>query len=327
MTILITGGLSFIGVNLANEFVRDGREVLLYDRVGRESSMLPQGNLAARIKTVPGDVTNLSHLMETVQDHAVEGIVHLVAMLAEDQCRQFPTEGMRLSVLGTQNVLEVMRLRKLRRLIYVSTGAVFGHRPDWRKSLRETDPPSPRGMYPLFKFLAGELTRRYRAIYGVDAAVVRIAYVYGPDIVTPEITLTRGPIPYFLYKALKHERVAEQSGGDFAANYSYVKDVAHGIYLAYMKDHLLNDTFHIGSGLNHTTREVVEAIKRAVPGSELSIGPGEEPYSLQTPVRGPLDITRATEELGYRVQYPLTQAVQDYAQWMRRELERVREAP
>jgi nucleoside-diphosphate-sugar epimerase len=322
MQVLITGGLSFIGVNLAREFLENGVNVLLYDIIKRDSSLLQGIKNNERLKIIRGDVTNLSHLLQVVEEHEIDGIVQLAAMLAEDQCREFPTEGMRLSVYGTQNVLEAMRLKKLNRCIYVSTGAVFGHRPDWKTSLKETDWPSPLGLYAFFKYLAEELTKKYRFIYRLETAVVRIAYVYGPDLITPEVTITKGPIPYFLYKALKGEKVAEKSGGDFSANYSYVKDVAHGIYLAYVAKNLSSDIYHIGSGMNYMTKDVVNAIKRAIPDSELSIGPGEEPYSLQTPVRGPLDIERARKELGYQVSYSLVDAISDYAAWMREELQK-----
>ena len=67
----------------------------------------------------------------------------------------------------------------------------------------------------------------------------------------------------------------------------------------------------MGSGRNHTIREVVNAIKEIIPEAKISIGPGVGNFVKGHPLRGPLDITRIQKELGFKP-HGLKEAIQDY---------------
>ena len=62
---------------------------------------------------------------------------------------------------------------------------------------------------------------------------------------------------------------------------------------------------------------VVDAIKGGIPGAQLEVGPGLNPWSDFHVPRGSFDITRAEKELGFKVQFPLKKAISDYADWLR----------
>jgi nucleoside-diphosphate-sugar epimerase len=133
---------------------------------------------------------------------------------------------------------------------------------------------------------------------------------------------SRGPIPYFLIRAVRGEKVNEPTGGEFFANFTYVKDVAHALLLAYRKDSLPSNLYNVSNGEHYSAAQIVETIRRVLPGAEVSVGPGMQPWIDYTVLRGSFDITRIRTELGFEVQYPLERAIGDYAAWLKANLPR-----
>jgi len=315
MKVLVTGGTGFVGARVAAELAARGHHVVAYDSVLREIEV--PSDSAGSVKTVWGDITDLANLFGTVDGEEVTGVIHLATIKSEHTCRQFPGLAFRVNVQGTQNVLEVARLRRLERVVMVSTGAVFGEWPDPAVSITEEARPCPKGMYANTKYAAERLVEAYSNVYGLNTAIVRISWVYGPGTRKPRLEFGTGPIPGLVQKALASKTVKEATGADFAANFSYVKDVARGIALAYLKTHTTHRLFHLGSGKNFTLVDVAQALMKAIPGTTITLGPGSGPYDQQAPIRGPLAIDRAREELGYTVEYSLDEGIRSLVEWVR----------
>ena len=146
---------------------------------------------------------------------------------------------------------------------------------------------------------------------------MRISWVYGPPIITD--SPTRGPIPSFLKRALAGEAIRED-GGDFAANFTFVGDVAEGLLAAALAPSLQHDVYHLSSGVNYTARDVASAVMRAVPGATIELGAGALPWTSYTSLRGPLAGDRFTRDTGYRLRHTLDAGIAAYATWMRAEL-------
>jgi nucleoside-diphosphate-sugar epimerase len=73
----------------------------------------------------------------------------------------------------------------------------------------------------------------------------------------------------------------------------------------------------VGSGRNYTTFEVADAVRAAVPGCALEVGPGTEPWTQSTVIRGPLDCERMRADIGFAPRLTLEAGVTQFATWMR----------
>lgn len=160
----------------------------------------------------------------------------------------------------------------------------------------------------------------YRRQFDLEASTVRISWVYGPPVVTD--SPARGPIPSFLIGALKGEARRDASGGDFAASFTYVEDVADGLLAVLRAPTLRHDVYHLGPGRNFSAREVAEAVRSAVPGAVIELGPGTSPWTTYTPLRGPLAGDRLRQDTGYEVGHALEDGMRAYADWLRAHPER-----
>jgi nucleoside-diphosphate-sugar epimerase len=248
---------------------------------------------------------------------AIDGCIHCAALPNELLTQPAPGRAFEINVAAVQRLLESARAGGWRRFVLVSTGSVFQRWTDRAKSIRETEPASPANVYATTKHCAELLAAMYRNVYGVSAVAARISWVYGPLLVPAGFDGPRGPIPYLLRRVLRGEKVVEPSGGDFAASFTHVDDCAEGLLALYQANALEHPLYHLGSGRNYTTFEVAEAVRAAVPGCRLEVGPGTDPWTQSTVIRGPLDCERVCAELGFAPRLTLEAGIAQFAAWMR----------
>lgn len=315
MAVLVTGGHGFVGMHIVNELIAQGNNVVVMDLQQTPPGILQP--VADKYTCVQGDITELDDVLRIVDDQRIEGIIHLAAIKFEKQCRSNPIRAYKTNLGATLNMYEAARLRGLRRVVTLSSAVVFSQWADPRVPVRESDPPSPVGLYSTLKRADEELGRVYRQIYNTPVVTIRISRVYGPGVMAPMIPKESNPIPQLMWDVLKHGRIHQETGADFAADFSYVKDVARGIVLSYTNEALPSHIINIGAGKLVQVMEVVEAIKRLYPEIPVYVGPTGEPYASQAPVRGALDISLAKAELEYEPQYSLQQGLIEYMEWLK----------
>ena len=312
MSVLITGGTGMVGANTAQKFAKNGFDVICYDVSPRDIKLLKE--FSNKVKIVKGDITSLSHLIETVEKYDVTGIVHTAAIVTDAPCVSFPMTAFKLNNEGTMNILETARLKDLK-VVYVSTAGVYGRRSDLRPLKEEEDfmyaEAYRAGMYVNTKLCAELMTMVYNSVYGLDAVAIRISWGYGPGQVTAE-----NPVLLFLEKALAKIPIQWSSGADHEIEFTYVKDVANGIFLAFTVRPLTHRLFNITGGKLCSFYELAECVKKAVPGAIIDLGPGRsKEYYKDSYIRGPCDITRARVELKYKPT-SLETAVKEFADYL-----------
>jgi len=171
--------------------------------------------------------------------------------------------------------------------------------------------------YSTTKFCGELLTSMYRSQFDVPAATVRISWVYGPPLVPKVRDNPRGPIPWFLKCALEGKPVDDLGGGDFAASYTHVSDVAAGLFAALEATELRHPVYHLGWGVNFSTSQVADAVRKAVPGASIAVGRGTAPWTDHTRMRGPLAGDRLLVDAGFKPKLDLVAGIQSFADWMR----------
>lgn len=314
-SLLITGAMGHVGYETVKQAVSQGYDVLAqYNNTFRAEDAEALGESVAWVQC---DLSDAYQVAMLAADHDIEGCIHPAAIPNDKTGLPQPLRTFHSNVAATDYLLETARRRQWRRFVFVSTGAVYQEWKDKEKPIPETEPPTPRTLYGCTKRAAELMTETYANMYELSAASVRISWVFGPPLVPREFEGPRGPIPEFLKRALRGDKVDEPSGGDFAASFTYVKDVALGLLEIYKARGLGYSSYNLGSGENYPTFRVVDAIKAAVPEAEISVGPGAEPWTDYTVLRGPLSCERMKEDFDFRPTYSLEDAVADFAGWMR----------
>jgi UDP-glucose 4-epimerase len=306
--ILITGGCGFLGWNIARDVTRSGDRAVCLDMRNPDSRLMHWKN--DRIKIIEGDVTDYEKVLGIIRAENIEKIVHGGALLGytsrADEIRQF----IKTNVEGTLNILEAMRVSGVGRAVYLSSEEVYG---TFRgRTADETHPMNPVGIYGITKQTAELLIDMYHAEHHVDCLILRTCWVYGPG-------LPRDRAPWFLIEnAVKGVRGFIVNGGDHSADKTYVDDLVQGVRLALSKEKVGSRIFNIASGQSSTLSQMVDAIKKIMPGAPIDVGPGllDNSDNVKLPQKGALDIGRAARELGYRPEYDLEKGLRKYMKWL-----------
>jgi nucleoside-diphosphate-sugar epimerase len=311
MTLLVTGAMGHVGYEIVRKAAQRRMNVIaLYLGTFRASEASAIG---PDVKWLPCDLRDAGAVAALADAHRIDACIHAAAISNEAYARPAPLAAVTSNVTATANLLEAARVRSWRRFVLVSTGSVFQQRSDTTSPILEDAAPAPVNVYSTTKLCAELLTRMYRTEYGLSASTVRISWVYGPPIVSDQPT--RGPIPSYLLRALRGEAIRE-GGADFAASFTFVGDVAEGLLAAASAPQLRFATYHLGPGINFTASEVATAVQSAVPGAVIELGPGTEPWTRYTNLRGPLSGTNLLADTGYAPTHTLEEGVKVYADWM-----------
>jgi nucleoside-diphosphate-sugar epimerase len=311
MTLLVTGAMGHVGLWVARRAARNRPVVATYRDGFRPEDAATAGENAAWAQC---DLTDAAAVDRLVAEHDIDACIHLAAVSNEAYARPAPLAAIAANIGATANLLDAARKGSWRRFVLASTGSVFQN-ADAVTLIPEDVPPSPANIYATTKYSAELLTAMYRSQFGLSAASVRISWVYGPPVATD--SPTRGPIPAFLRGALAGRPRRDPGGGDFAASFTYVEDAADGLIAAADAARLNHAVYHLGHGVNFTARQAADAVRRAVPGSVIELGPGTEPWTTFTKMRGPLTGGRLAEDAGFKMRHSLESGVAAYAEWMR----------
>ena len=271
-TYLVTGGTGNVGAFVTKELARQGNQVVAYDLLPNPRALervLTEEELA-RTTLVQGDILDLEWIIRTLKNHRVDAIAHLAAA----GCETNPSHGVRINVIGTNNMLEAALIVGVPRVLFASSGAVFGPKsmqPDG--SLFLDAPYDPQDIYGATKVMNEVVARAYTAQYGLDTVGIFPAS-YGPvaggsaDAASDQ-WITR------LIEDVLHGRPGTAVGGRGRPYWTYVEDMARAVVAALTVNPCPNTVVGFPGGFPGTNDDLIEIIRREVPGASITVLPEE----------------------------------------------------
>jgi UDP-glucose 4-epimerase len=228
-----------------------------------------------------------------------------------------------VNVGGTVAVLNwAQKLPALRRLVYVSSGAVYGDSGTTagQELVSEEHAVDPSTPYAASKVSAERVTDDHRERLGLDAISVRLSTVYGPmDRHTPARTVES--IPFTVARtAVRGDRITVDSL-DGRGDWIHARDVADALVALLTQPRLQHSVYNVAYGQLVSVGELLRVAADAVPGTECSIvAPERAAFRFGRlrggPAWGAYDISRIRNELGWRPT-PLADAFAEYVGWLR----------
>lgn len=316
MAVLVTGSSGFLGAHIVRELVKSGEEVIGYsleDPCAPALEVLGGGR--PRFRFVQGNMLDGGLLKETLERFNVRRIIHAAAVNSEPAARTDPGRAYAVNVGGTGQLLALAAGAGVERMICVGSGTQYGPRHDW-KPLDEDEPTAPQGVYATTKQMAETLGIAYGAKAGMNFVSVRVSAPYGPMECIQPVPVH---VQFWCRAALEGRRVDLPSGGDHPRDFTFVRDVAAGLAALCRAEKVKYNIYNLSSGRMHTIGELVGIVRDLVPGSQISVGPGNLPadHRTRTSFRGPLTIERLGREVGFEPKTELARGVAEYLQWLR----------
>ena len=178
--VLVTGALGCVGAWAVKAVLDNGDEPVGYDlgEATHRLELILSEDERGRLTMVRGDITDLSALGRTLDEHEITRVVHLAA-LQVPFCQADPVLGARVNVVGTVNVFEAVkeRLDRIPGLAYASSAAVYG--PGDPSPAPERGGTAPGTIYGVYKLANEGTARLYDAESGVPSVGIRPYVVYG----------------------------------------------------------------------------------------------------------------------------------------------------
>ncbi len=296
MNFLITGAAGFLGSTLANQLAREGHQVRGLDDL---STGDPQA-LSPDVHFTRGDVNDRPKLWTMLQE--VDCVYHLAARVSVPESILYPREYNAVNVGGTVSLMEAMRDVGVKRVVFASSGAIYGDQDV--QPLTEGQTPRPRSPYAVSKLAAEYYIRTIGGLWGIETVCLRIFNAYGPG---QHLPASNPPVvPYFLRQALRNGTLVVNGDGNQTRDYVYVDNVVSAMVAAATAPNVNGLVINIGSGVETRIRTLADLVLK-VTGSQTNIV-----SSAQTPggvARLCADLTLAGQKLNYKPSIPLEEGL------------------
>ena len=263
--ILLTGGAGFIGSHLVERFAPDN-EIVVLDTF-RRNALGPAGlDKHPHVRTIQGDVLDAAAVKSAME--GCDAVIHMASIAGVDTVLGNPVLTMRVSLLGTMNVLEAAQaVGGVKRLIDFSTSEVFGR---YAYNVTEWDATTlgavgeARWTYAVAKLATEHLAMNYWKQYQLPTVSIRPFNIYGPRQVG------EGAVHHFIVRALRGLPLQVHNDGAQIRAWCYVDDIVDGIALALDRDEAVGHAFNIGNPRSTLTihslaKEIVRLASSASP--------------------------------------------------------------
>jgi UDP-glucose 4-epimerase len=239
----------------------------------------------------------------------IDLVFHLAALADIVRSIQEPEKYFRANVLGTFNVLQALRERPIKKLVYAASSSCYGI-PDTYPT-PETAPNHPQYPYALTKQLAEDLLLHWGQVYGLPVISLRLFNVYGPRSRTSG---TYGAVfGVFLAQKLANQPFTVVGDGTQTRDFTYVTDVAEA-FLAAAESSVKQEVINVGSGNPRSVNDIVKLLSGSV--TYIPKRPGEPDCTMA-------EVTKAKTLLKWQAKTSLEDGV---AQLLR-EIDYWRDAP
>ena len=242
MKIMITGGAGFIGSHLCEKYVKENHAVLCLDNFMSGNLMNVRHLLDCRnFKLIKGDVRDFDLLEKVMRD--VDVIFHLAAQVHVDRSYIEPKLTYEINVMGTQNVLEAVRMHDAKRIIHASTSEVYGSAQ--YVPIDEQHPLNAPHPYGASKIAADRMCHAYIQTYGMDIAIMRLFNVFGPR---QRDMGYGGVISIFTRRVLNNMSPIIYGDGQQTRDYTYIDDAIRAYDLVLNHNEPITEPINFGSG-------------------------------------------------------------------------------
>ena len=322
-TVLITGGAGYIGSHAVKLFLEKGYRVVIFDNLSRGwRGAVETLQKLGEVEFVTGDLRRLSDIKKLFIGRYFECVLHFAALCSVDESTQKPDLYFDNNVVGTLNLLTVMKENNVKKLIFSSTCAIYG--ADVALPIKEDSPADPQNAYGASKSMVEQAIRWQAAAYDLQAVIFRYFNVCGAskdgligDAKKPSVHLMQNAVRgamglepfYFTFQEMP------TPDGSPIRDYVDVCDLAQAHYMAweYLKKGGQTNVFNLGNGTGYSVREVVSAVEK-----EFGITFEKKPAAHKRQGENPAaytDPSKAAKVLGWHATTTLQESIQSLRRW------------
>ncbi|MSP68562.1 MAG: NAD(P)-dependent oxidoreductase [Alphaproteobacteria bacterium] len=318
LSVLVTGGTGFLGLNLAEHLLTRGQRVVIHGHVPPPPAAVAEfARLPGRLVVARGDVGDAAGLATLMRAEGVTRMVHAAAITpdaARERCD--PARILTVNAVGTVHALQAAREAKLARVIVMSSGSVYGRAEVGRDHLDEALVPEPEFIYGIAKFAGERAALRLASLWGLDLTVIRLGPLFGRwewatgvrDMLSTPTRLAEA--------ALRGGAAVLPSAGAF--DWLYTEDAARGVACILDAASAPEGVYNLGSGRVWPVADWAARLAAQYPAFRWSLATEHSAATVRyfTPFRPPLATMRMRRDFGFAAACGLDEAFADYLPWI-----------
>ena len=263
MKVLVTGGAGYIGAHVSELLQENGYSVRIFDDFSN--------GLDKRVKNFKdifnGDITDREAVLKSMD--GMDAIIHLAAKKAVGESVSNPLKYYTNNVGGTMNVLAAMSLKKVTKLVFSSSAAVYS--PSEKDAIEESDPTDPLSPYGATKLLSEQLISKVGQAERFSTISLRYFNVVGSKKVEFGDNSRDNLVPK-VFAAFKEEKSPEIYGADYPTkdgtcirDYIHVQDLAEAHLVALKQlDNKVDGVYNVGSGTGYSVKEIFDQLEESM---------------------------------------------------------------
>jgi UDP-glucuronate 4-epimerase len=308
--ILITGGAGFIGSNLADHLLKSGNKVVCidnfepnYDRLIKQKN-IEFASSQSNYRFIEGDINNTKDLRKGFLELLPDTVVHLAAKSGVRPSIKAPHEYYNSNVIGTLNVLEVMKEFDVNRLIFASSSSVYGNNK--KVPFSENDSvDTPISQYAATKKAAELLCHTYHSLFGFDIFCLRFFTVFGPRQ-RPDLAIHK------FTERIIHDKPIEMYGdGSTSRDYTYIEDILGGI-ISSIENLKGYEIINLAESRIISLKQMISILEKHLRKKAIIDQLPMQPGDVETTYA---NIDKARRILGYDPQWNFDEGIKEFIKW------------
>lgn len=313
-TYLITGGAGFIGSSLADKLLSLGNNVIVIDNFNDyydpaiKHENIKNALQNSNYKLYTGDIENISDVEKVFQENKIDSVVHLAARAGVRPSIEAPLAYAMTNIIGTINILEMMKKYNVKRMSMASSSSVYGNckASKFSEDLNIREPISP---YAATKSADEQICYTYHHLYNLDIYMLRFFTVFGPRQ-RPDLAINK-----FTNLIMNNKSIDMYGDGSTMRDYTYIDDIVDGIISSLNYNQTGYEIFNLGGGSPVTLKEMIATIEdvlgKKATINQLPMQPGDVDKTVS-------DISKAQRLLGYNPKTSFKDGVRKFIEWKTR---------
>ncbi|MEM7254851.1 MAG: NAD-dependent epimerase/dehydratase family protein [Pseudomonadota bacterium] len=308
MSILVTGGAGFVGLEVVRRLVARGEGELSV--FSRNPSRQRLGELADRVEAIAGDLGNFSHVLDAVKRTRPHCIYHLGATLSVPSDAD-PASAVQTNAMGTFYVLEAARLFDVEKVIFSSSIGTYGYDVQGA-SINDRTLQRPQLFYGATKVFGEHMGLFFKRKYGLDFRGIRYPSVIGPGVSTP------GAVQYtswMIEESIKGNPFSVWVEPETRVPVMYISEAADAtIQLADADTEKIKTVTYLVDGMKTTpsAAELADVVSEKLSTASIEFHPDPSIQSIVTELVRPLDDNAARSEWGWEPTHDVERIVNDF---------------
>lgn len=312
--VLITGGLGFIGSNLAIRLVERGAQVTLVD------AMIPEfgGNVFNIAPIKDKVVVNFGDICDR---HAMNWLIrgqdyifHLAGQVSHILSLTDPLPDIEYNIKGTAILMEAVRqFNRRAKVIFTGTRGQYG--PTTKLPVNEEAPSNPKGIYELSNLTAERIIQIYHQIHGIDAVLLRLTNIYGPRAQMRHAHY--GVANWFVRLAIEGRTIPIFGDGTIKRDFLYVDDCVEAILMAARAPAANGEILNLGIDRPTTFLELAQTLIDVCGSGSWQFAPFTPERKAQEPGDFYSDITKIRRLVGWEPATSLHEGLRQTVEYYR----------